>query len=91
MHIGMAETEMRGTIDLQQMIFKGVPLEKAEQKELIDLEDESMGVDTWSRGRFVKRNIEKLLGIGKDEMLKMYLMGEIRGGISVTGRRGEEI
>jgi len=90
MHIGMNETEMRGTVDLSQMVFKGVPLEKAEHKELIDIEDESASRDTWSRGRFIRESIEELLGIGDNDLLKMYLMGEIHGGVSIRMPLEEE-
>lgn len=84
MHIGMAETEMRGTIDLQQMIFKGVPLEKAEQKELVDIEDESNYIDYWKRSRFIHKRIEQLLMLKQNQLVPMYIMGEINGGISAS-------
>lgn len=84
LHIGMmGGVGMKGTIDISQMVFEGIPLEVAEQKELVDMEDESAYIDYWDRGRYIHRNLEELLGIKEHELLKMYLMGEIHGGVSM--------
>lgn len=78
---------VKGTIDITQMVFKGVPLEKAEQKELWDVEDESTYQDYWGRGRFIHEKIEELLMLKQHQLIPMYLMGEIRGGTSIVDKR----